>query len=183
MIVGDVSNPCKLKRGVKVIGILLLGNGTCQQLSNHPRPPPIKVATVSSCYVFVSQIALCSFMLLRTHAHFVAVFDINLSLLEHHACQIRRYCLFISYALLHFSLAGGFSVPKITKVLNSTGYLSGKKTKERVLETSQFVLDVVHSIDYLQPGTGVAWESIVQVRFLHASVRARLSKISRTHSK
>ncbi|KAK5821064.1 hypothetical protein F5H01DRAFT_412209 [Linnemannia elongata] len=94
-----------------------------------------------------------------------------------------RYCLFISHALLHFSLAGGFSVPKITKVLNSTGYLSGKKTKERVLETSQFVLDVVHSIDYLQPGTGVAWESIVQVRFLHASVRARLSKISRAHSK
>lgn len=74
-------------------------------------------------------------------------------------------------------------MPKITKVLNSTGYLSGKKTKERVLETSQFVLDVVHSIDYLQPGTGVAWESIVQVRFLHASVRARLSKISRAHSK
>ncbi|KAF9128882.1 hypothetical protein BGW39_004653 [Mortierella sp. 14UC] len=94
-----------------------------------------------------------------------------------------RYCLFISHALLHFSLAGGFSVPKITKVLNSTGYLSGKKTKERVLETSQFVLDVVHSVDYLQPGTGVAWESIIQVRFLHASVRARLSKISRAHSK
>ncbi|KAG0214789.1 hypothetical protein BGX28_001424 [Mortierella sp. GBA30] len=94
-----------------------------------------------------------------------------------------RYCLFISHVLLHFSLAGGFAIPKITKVLNSTGYLSGKRTKERVLETSQFVLDVVHSLDYLRPRTGVAWKSIIQVRFLHAGVRARLSKISRAHSK
>ncbi|KAF9574500.1 hypothetical protein EC968_006305 [Mortierella alpina] len=94
-----------------------------------------------------------------------------------------RYCLFISHVLLHFSLAGGFSIPKITKVLNSTGYLSGKKTKERVLETSQFVLDVVHSLDNLQPGSGAAWKSIIQVRFLHAGVRTRLLKISRAHSK
>ncbi|GJJ68132.1 hypothetical protein EMPS_00478 [Entomortierella parvispora] len=94
-----------------------------------------------------------------------------------------RYSLFISHALLHFSLAGGFVIPKITKVLNSTGYLSGKSTKKRVLETQQFVLDVVHSPEYLFPGTGTAWESIVQVRFLHAGVRARLAKISRAHSK
>ncbi|KAF9931476.1 hypothetical protein FBU30_010092 [Linnemannia zychae] len=94
-----------------------------------------------------------------------------------------RYSLYIVHILLHFSLAGGFAIPKITKVLNSTGYLSGTHTKQRVYETSQFVHDVVHSIDYLQPGTGVAWESIVQVRFLHAGVRARLSKISRAHSK
>ncbi|KAF8947337.1 hypothetical protein BGZ47_009524 [Haplosporangium gracile] len=94
-----------------------------------------------------------------------------------------RYCFFISHALLHFSLAGGFAIPKITKVLNSTGYLSGKRTKERVLETAQFILDVAHSLEHLQPGTGKGWESIIQVRFLHAGVRARLSKISRAHSK
>ncbi|KAF9133871.1 hypothetical protein BGX30_012128 [Mortierella sp. GBA39] len=93
------------------------------------------------------------------------------------------YCFFISHALLHFSLAGGFAIPKITKVLNSTGYLSGKRTKERVLETVQFILDVAHSFEYLQPGTDKVWESIVQVRFLHAGVRARLSKISRARSK
>ncbi|KAG0361400.1 hypothetical protein BG005_008416 [Podila minutissima] len=90
-----------------------------------------------------------------------------------------KYVLFISHALLHFSLAGGFSIPKITKVLNSTGYLSGKRTKERVLETSQFILDVVHSLPTIQPGFGnKGWESIIQVRFLHTGVRARLSKIS-----
>ncbi|KAF9990304.1 hypothetical protein BGZ75_002618 [Mortierella antarctica] len=72
---------------------------------------------------------------------------------------------------------------QITKVLNSTGYLSGKRTKERVLETSQFVLDVVHSLDNLQPGSGTAWKSIIQVRFLHAGVRSRLLKISRAHSR
>ncbi|KFH63216.1 hypothetical protein MVEG_10627 [Podila verticillata NRRL 6337] len=91
-----------------------------------------------------------------------------------------KYVLFISHVLLHFSLAGGFSIPKITKVLNSTGYLSGKRTKERVLETSQFILDVVHSLPSIQPGHGnTGWESIIQVRFLHAGVRARLSKLSR----
>lgn len=99
------------------------------------------------------------------------------------AWSIRRYAIFISHALLHFSLAGGFVIPKITKVLNSTGYLSGTRTKRRVFETQQFVLDVAHSLEYLKPGTGTAWESTVQVRFLHAGVRARLSKISRAHSK
>jgi len=95
----------------------------------------------------------------------------------------RRYCLFIHHILLHFSLTGGFSLPKITKVLTSTGYLSGSKSKERVYETSQFVFDIAHSLEHLTPGTGPAWESIIQVRFLHAGVRSRLSKVSRAHSK
>ncbi|KAG0340245.1 hypothetical protein BG004_006490 [Podila humilis] len=95
-----------------------------------------------------------------------------------------KYVLYISHALLHFSLAGGFSIPKITKVLNSTGYLNGNRTKERVLDTNQFLLDVVHSTESLSPGFGhTGWESIIQVRFLHAGVRSRLSKISRAHSK
>ncbi|KAF8939745.1 hypothetical protein EDD21DRAFT_334158 [Dissophora ornata] len=94
-----------------------------------------------------------------------------------------RYHLFIINALLHFSLAGGFAIPKIAKVLNSTGFLNGKKTKQRVMETAQFILDVTHSLEYLQPGTGVAWESIIRVRLLHANVRTRLSRLSRAHSK
>jgi len=61
--------------------------------------------------------------------------------------------------------------------------LSGKSTMKRVLETQQYVLDVAHSPEYLFPSTGTAWESTVQVRFLHAGVRARLTKISRAHSK
>ncbi|KAF9941708.1 hypothetical protein BGZ75_002869 [Mortierella antarctica] len=94
-----------------------------------------------------------------------------------------RYCLFISNALVHFSLTNGFSVSKVMKVMNSTGYLSGDKNKKRILETAQFVFDVVHSIDYLQPGSGLAWKSIIQIRLLHADVRARLLKIGRAHPK
>jgi hypothetical protein len=84
---------------------------------------------------------------------------------------------------LYSSLAGGFTAPGINKVLTSTGYLYGSKAKERIWETTQFLFDVVHSLEYLTPGTGQAWESIIQVRLLHAGVRARLSKVSRAHSK
>ncbi|KAF9921665.1 hypothetical protein BGZ65_010166, partial [Modicella reniformis] len=73
-----------------------------------------------------------------------------------------RYYFFISHALLHFSLAGGFSAPKISKVLTSTGYLSGSRTKERVYETSQFVLDIANSLEHLQPGSGAGWKSTIQ---------------------
>ncbi|KAG0268491.1 hypothetical protein DFQ27_006556 [Actinomortierella ambigua] len=86
-------------------------------------------------------------------------------------------------ALLHFSLAGGFNLPKISKVLTSTGYLAGDKTKYRVLETAQFVVDVMQTPDSLKPETGAAWKSIIQVRFLHAQVRQKLSRLSKAHSK
>ncbi|KAG0235468.1 hypothetical protein BGW42_005254 [Actinomortierella wolfii] len=78
---------------------------------------------------------------------------------------------------------GGFNAPKISKVLTSTGYLAGNKTKYRVLETGQFVVDVMHSPGYLVPETGLAWKSIIQVRLLHAQVRQKLSRLSRAHSK
>ncbi|CAO3565596.1 unnamed protein product [Mortierella alpina] len=94
-----------------------------------------------------------------------------------------RYCLFFNNSLVHFSLANGFSISKVMKVLNSTGYVSGEKTKQRILETAQFVYDVFHSLDYLQPGSGIAWKSFIRIRLLHAGVRARLLKISRTHPK
>ncbi|KAI1319018.1 hypothetical protein EDD11_005216 [Mortierella claussenii] len=96
-----------------------------------------------------------------------------------------RYSILIAISLFYFVLAGGFAIPKISRVLGSTGYLtgSGKKVRRRICETSQFVVDVMHSLAYLQPGTGVAWKSIIQVRLLHAGVRSRLVKISKTHSK
>ncbi|KAF9960685.1 hypothetical protein BGZ72_006255 [Mortierella alpina] len=94
-----------------------------------------------------------------------------------------RYCLFINIVLIHFTLATGFSATKVMKVMHSTGYFSGEKTKQRILETAQFVYDVVHSLDYLQPGSGLAWKSIVQIRLLHSGVRTRLLKLSRAHPK
>ncbi|KAG0229274.1 hypothetical protein BGW42_001668 [Actinomortierella wolfii] len=94
-----------------------------------------------------------------------------------------RYVMYISVGLVHFSLAGGFNAPKFTKVLTSTGYLAGNGTKARILETGQFVFDVMRSIDYLKPGSGEAWKSIIQVRFLHSQVRCKLSRLSKAHSK
>ncbi|CAO3565595.1 unnamed protein product [Mortierella alpina] len=95
----------------------------------------------------------------------------------------RRYCFYINVILIHFTVGSGLSVPKITKVLSSTGYLQGKKAQNRVLESGQFVLDVFHSPEFLQPGSGTAWKSIIQIRLLHSAVRARLSKIAHAHSK
>ncbi|KAG0337070.1 hypothetical protein BG004_007794 [Podila humilis] len=95
-----------------------------------------------------------------------------------------KYILYISHTLLHFALAGGFAIPKIGKVLNATGYLGGSRTNERILDTKQFLLDIMQSPESIYPGFGhTGWESIIQVRFLHAGVRRRLDKISRAHSK
>ncbi|KAF9579952.1 hypothetical protein BGW38_003582 [Lunasporangiospora selenospora] len=95
----------------------------------------------------------------------------------------RKYCLFIILVLLHSSLIGGYAIPEISKILNSTGYLAGKKTRQRLFETFQFFVDTIHSVESLQPMSGAAWESIVRIRLLHSGVRTRLTKMSKSHSK
>ncbi|KAG0340243.1 hypothetical protein BG004_006488 [Podila humilis] len=95
-----------------------------------------------------------------------------------------KYIYYMGLIFLHYSLVAGFATPKFVKVLNSTGYMSGSRTKERVFDTNQFLLDILDTPKSLSPGFGnIGWESIVRVRFLHAGVRARLTKISRAHSK
>ncbi|KAF9948855.1 hypothetical protein BGZ72_009256 [Mortierella alpina] len=91
-----------------------------------------------------------------------------------------RYYLFMNNAILHFTFPAAFFVPNTTKVLSSTGYLFGR-SKQRIFETMQFLSDVVHSLDNLQPGSGVAWKSIIKLRLLHSGVRARFLKISCAH--
>ncbi|KAF9564450.1 hypothetical protein EC968_004502 [Mortierella alpina] len=86
-------------------------------------------------------------------------------------------------AIIHFALAYGTSMPKFMKVLHSTGYLFGKHTKERIVETAQFVQQMVHSPEYLEPGSGTAWKSMIQIRLLHAGIRERLLKITRNRPK
>ncbi|EIN08296.1 hypothetical protein PUNSTDRAFT_87654 [Punctularia strigosozonata HHB-11173 SS5] len=106
-----------------------------------------------------------------------------------------------SLALLHYSLAGGFSSPRITRVLELTSYLiprmsestgcplsssaesrerSDKATYERLLETAQWVLDCMDGLEAILPPTGPGdpggrgWEATVQVRLLHAQMRAQV---------
>lgn len=47
-------------------------------------------------------------------------------------------------ALLHFSLAGGFSANRVVGVLRETSYLTGEgrdQTYRRLLETTQAIMD------------------------------------------
>ncbi|KAF9968170.1 hypothetical protein BGZ70_006147 [Mortierella alpina] len=94
-----------------------------------------------------------------------------------------RYCLFMKFTLLHMAVAGGMSMSKPMKVLKSSSYLFGKQNERRVIETAQYVQELVHSPDYLRPGSGLAWKSTVRVRLLHSAVRARILKPSQGHPK
>ncbi|KAI8971269.1 hypothetical protein BD414DRAFT_469759 [Trametes punicea] len=111
----------------------------------------------------------------------------------------------IMQALLHYSLAGGFASPRIVRTLEAVSYLvphprhgdakalsgsladtlssisqaSSNRTFSRLLETLQFVLDVMGCsapaygrVAYLLPG-GEGWRSIVRVRLLHGIARWR----------
>ena len=74
--------------------------------------------------------------------------------------------------LLYFSLIGGFSAPKIVKVLDSTGYLtksSRDATWRRLNETFYMVVECLqpHSLLVGQEG----WLSVLRVRLLHSKAR------------
>ena len=78
--------------------------------------------------------------------------------------------------LFNVSLIGGFSAPKITKVLEQSGYLVGppKLAMRRLFDTGRLMVDAcANGPDALRAG-GVGWRAAVRVRALHAKVRRRL---------
>ncbi|KAL4252936.1 Rubber oxygenase Lcp-like protein [Abortiporus biennis] len=108
----------------------------------------------------------------------------------------------IMQALLHYSLAAGFASPRIVKTLQTISYLvphgyqtmkplsqsTNDRTYTRLLETFQFILDVMGCPSVLpavtesipQPGSqayllprGEGWKSAVRVRMLHGIARRR----------
>lgn len=86
-----------------------------------------------------------------------------------------KYSGQIFTALMHFSLAGGFSSPKLAAVMHETNYLTSdakEATYKRLLETTLFVLDAMED---MAVGTGSGWKSAMRVRLLHAQVRRRIS--------
>ncbi|KXS09532.1 hypothetical protein M427DRAFT_75316 [Gonapodya prolifera JEL478] len=87
----------------------------------------------------------------------------------------------ITFLLLHFTLIFGVAAPKINKVLTATGYLSRptRVTFQRLLETTHWVLSCMADDGLREGSTG--WEGCIRVRFLHASVRARLRNIAKTN--
>ena len=78
--------------------------------------------------------------------------------------------------LFNVSLIGGFSAPKITKVLEQNGYLVGppRLAMRRLFDTGRLMVDACASgPDALRAG-GAGWRAAVRVRALHAKVRRRL---------
>lgn len=79
--------------------------------------------------------------------------------------------------LLFRSLPIGYSSRKIVKVLTTTGYLSAdikQGTAKRILETTQFVLNVMRKDTFTKDSSGV--KHTLKVRFLHAMIRYHLLK-------
>ena len=85
--------------------------------------------------------------------------------------------------LLYFSLIGGFSAPKIVKVLDSTRYLTEheKRTWRRLNETFDMVLACLETASALTVG-GEGWKAVLRVRLLHSSVRIRILSSSSSSS-
>ena len=77
--------------------------------------------------------------------------------------------------LFYVSLVGGFGAPKITKVLDSTSYMTKHRdaTFKRMTETLEMVLDCVDAEGSLRPGSK-GFSSVLKVRFLHSRVRLSL---------
>jgi hypothetical protein len=89
-----------------------------------------------------------------------------------------KYSGSASMGLLYFSLIGGFSAPKIVKVLDQTAYLtkgSFDATFKRLNETLEMILDSIEEPDNLKIGKR-GWYSVLKVRFLHCKVRERIKR-------
>jgi len=93
-----------------------------------------------------------------------------------------RYLPAASVTLFNMSLVGGFSAPKITKVLERTGYLvsSPASVMRRLLDTGRLLVDCcADGPDAMRPG-GAGWRAAIRVRALHAKVRRRLMRLGAT---
>ena len=102
--------------------------------------------------------------------------------------QLKRgQMFFYRYALANimgFALQGfmgeNAAAPGTAEVLVRTGSFSTRKLGRRLLDTFQFLLEVTHSIDSIQPG-GAGHVTTVRVRLLHARVRQRVLELAKSH--
>lgn len=98
---------------------------------------------------------------------------VDKALLQQGQLVFLKYSTSCAFALLYYSLIGGFSAPKIVAVLDETGYLtktSKDVTWRRLSETFEMVADCMSSDDSLDI-EAMGWHSVVKVRLLHARVR------------
>ena len=106
-----------------------------------------------------------------------------------------RYAPQISSGFLHYSLSGGFSSPRISRILNLASYLvppmgsSGDgepprmskatidRSYQRLMETTQWLISCMPP-GAMEPGNP-GWASTVRVRLLHTTMRRRILEKSR----
>jgi hypothetical protein len=75
---------------------------------------------------------------------------------------------------MHFSLAGGFSSPKLASVMHETNYLTSdakEATYKRLLETTLFVLDVSNILSFPNSGPKLVAHASPFVLLLSLSYR------------
>lgn len=78
------------------------------------------------------------------------------------------------------SLLGGMGANRVVEVLARTGGFSTKVARHRLFETTQHILECTRSLESIQP-LGAGFASSVRVRLLHAAVRQRIMKLTKTH--
>jgi hypothetical protein len=108
---------------------------------------------------------------------------LDLDLLREGQVLFYKYSGSSAMGLLYYSLVGGFSAPKIVKVLDQTAYLTKgnyDQTFKRLNETLEMVLDSIESPDNLKIGN-IGWVSVLKVRFIHARVRNRIKSHHETY--
>lgn len=88
-----------------------------------------------------------------------------------------RYAAPAITSLTFHSLLGGMASHRVVETLARTGGFGVRVARRRLLETFQHILDVTEGVESMKPG-GKGWVSTVRVRFLHASVRRRIMKLS-----
>lgn len=89
-----------------------------------------------------------------------------------------RYGLATLVGLAYSGLLGGTGGSgKIAETLSKTGGFSLKVARNRLLETTQFVLQVTESPSSIKPG-GAGFAAALRVRLLHARVRRRIVQLA-----
>ncbi|THW50358.1 hypothetical protein D6D21_02014 [Aureobasidium pullulans] len=81
--------------------------------------------------------------------------------------------------LAYQSLLGGLGAARVTEVLSRTGGFSVDVARNRLFETTQYLLQCTKSLEAIQPG-GEGWAATIRVRLLHATVRNRIMKLAAT---
>ena len=164
------------------IGDLLADNALEEALDSTTAPPAGQnfLNLVQTRAITLPNGACAAFL---AHLREPPPFDVDWKQIERGQLAYLSRAPAASLSLLHLSLVGGFSAPKINKVLNGTGYLTHsdpRMVQARLLETFSMVIAVMcdgrESFQWSGESMGGGLEATIRVRLLHSFVRRMLLK-------